>query len=54
MSRGKRADAEAKLNVKKIIGLIVAIVVVILFIASMFNGIKKVLFSLSRRKMGRN
>jgi len=41
MSRGKRADAEAKLNVKKIIGLIVAIVVVILFIASMFNGIKK-------------
>ncbi len=41
MGRGKRADADAKLNVKKVIGLIVAIIVVILFIASLSSGMKK-------------
>ena len=35
MGRGKRYDGESKLNVKKVIGFIVAIIVVIMFVISL-------------------
>ena len=35
MGRGKRYDGESKLNVKKVIGIIVAIIVVIMFVISL-------------------
>ena len=46
MSRGRRYDNETRLNIKKVVATIVAIVVVIMFVIS----IKKLLSNMKRTK----